>query len=100
MTDGSGNDVPTGTDTGVVSDGSDDREFEPNPERVEFLREIADDVRGDSSERKQLANVLYRTSDLYDEDGDTSPAEIVRTVKYILEVNERGGFEQNDTVAL
>ncbi len=66
--------------------------FEPDPERVDFLRTVADDVRGDSSESKQLANVLYRVSDLYDEDEDTSPEEIVRNVKFILEVNERGGL--------
>lgn len=68
--------------------------FEPDPERVERLREIADDVRGDTSESKQLANILYRTSDLYDENEETSPEEIVRNVKFILEVNERGGLER------
>ncbi|MFC7233201.1 hypothetical protein ACFQMM_21510 [Saliphagus sp. GCM10025308] len=67
-------------------------EFEPDSERVTLLREIADDVRGDSSESKQLANILYRTSDLYDEAEDTSPEEIVRNVKFILEVTERGGL--------
>ncbi|USZ72833.1 hypothetical protein [Natronosalvus halobius] len=69
-----------------------DDEFEPDSERVALLREIADDVRSDSSESKQLANILYRTSDLYDETEDTSPEEIVRNVKFILEVNERGGL--------
>ncbi|MFP8956395.1 hypothetical protein ACLI4Y_06680 [Natrialbaceae archaeon A-CW3] len=67
-------------------------EFEPDPERVAFLREVADDVRGDSSESKQLSNILYRTSDLYDEAEDTSPEEIIRNVKFILEVTERGGL--------
>ena len=70
----------------------DDDEFDPDPERVELLRTIADDVRGDTSESKQLANILYRTSDLYDEGEETSPEEIVRNVKFILEVNERGGL--------
>ncbi|MFC7214839.1 hypothetical protein ACFQO4_12235 [Saliphagus sp. GCM10025334] len=69
-----------------------DDEFDPDSERVALLREIADDVRGDSSESKQLANILYRTSDLYDEAEDTSPEEIVRNVKFILEVTERGGL--------
>lgn len=73
---------------------SDDRTFEPDPERVDRLRAIADDVRGDSSERKQLANILYRTSDLYDADEETSPEEIVRNVKFILEVTERGGLDR------
>ncbi len=66
--------------------------FEPDPERVELLRAVADDVRGETSESKQLANVLYRTSDLYDPDEETTPEEIVRNVKFILEVNERGGL--------
>ena len=68
--------------------------FEPNPERVRLLREVADDVRANSSESKQLANVLYRVSDLYDEDEVTTPEEILRNVKFILEVNERGGLER------
>ncbi|MDS0474221.1 hypothetical protein [Natrinema sp. 1APR25-10V2] len=83
------------------ADGDDGREadtaadgFAPDPERVELLREVADDIRGDSSESKQLANILYRTSDLYDDSEETTPEEIVRNVKYILEVNERGGLER------
>lgn len=67
-------------------------QFEPDPDRVEFLREIADDVRGETSESKQLSNILYRVSDLYDDEEDTSPEEIVRNVKFILEVKERGGL--------
>ncbi|AEH37779.1 hypothetical protein [Halopiger xanaduensis] len=70
----------------------DAEEFDPDPERVELLRKVADDVRGETSESKQLANILYRTSDLYDEDEETTPEEIVRNVKFILEVNERGGL--------
>ena len=69
-----------------------DLEFEPDPERVALLREIADEIRGDSSERKQLANILYRVSDLYDDAEESSPEEIVRNVKFILEVKERGGL--------
>ena len=81
-----------------MSDGDDDDrgssafDPDPDPERVELLREVADDVRGETSESKQLANILYRTSDLYDEDEETTPEEIVRNVKFILEVNERGGL--------
>lgn len=69
-------------------------DFEPDPERVELLREVAADVRGDSSERKQLANVLYRVSDLYDEDEETSPEEIYLAVRNILNVKESGGLER------
>ena len=68
--------------------------FDPDPERVAFLREVADEIRSDSSESKQLANILYRTSDLYDADEETTPEEIVRNVKFILEVTERGGLER------
>lgn len=68
-------------------------EFEPDPERVERLRAVAEDVRGDSPERQQLAAILYRVSDLYDEDEDTSPREIYVNVRNILEVKERGGLD-------
>lgn len=78
----------------MSSDPDSSREFGPDPERVELLREVADDVRGETSESKQLANVLYRTSDLYDPDEETTPEEIVRNVKFILEVTERGGLDR------
>ena len=70
--------------------------FEPDEERVAFLREIADDVRGESSESKQLASVLYRVSDLYDEDEDTSPREIYLAVRNIMNVKARGGLSDRD----
>lgn len=69
-------------------------EFDPDPERVELLRAVADDIRGDSSERKQLANILYRTSDIYDPDEQTDPEDVVRNVKFILEVVEQGGLDR------
>ncbi|WP_265111389.1 hypothetical protein [Halosolutus halophilus] len=80
----------------MTAAGNSDREeaFEPDPERVDRLRTIADEVRGETSESKQLANILYRTSDLYDADEETTPEEIVRNVKLILEVKERGGLER------
>ena len=69
-----------------------DESFPADPERVELLRAVADDVRGETSESKQLSNILYRVSDLYDENEETSPEEIVRNVRFILEVKERGGL--------
>ncbi|WP_254862848.1 hypothetical protein [Halovivax gelatinilyticus] len=69
--------------------------FDPDPERVRVLREIADEIRDDSSERKQLANILYRTSDLFDPDEETTPEDVVRNVKFILEVKERGGLDRS-----
>ncbi|WP_440765342.1 hypothetical protein [Natronorubrum sp. DTA7] len=87
-----------GSDDSNSSDGRKNVEseaaFDPDPERVAFLREVADEIRSDSSESKQLANILYRTSDLYDADEETTPEEIVRNVKFILEVTERGGLER------
>jgi hypothetical protein len=66
--------------------------FEPDPERVRLLREVAEDVRGDGSERQQLAAVLYRVSDLYDDAESTTPEEIYRSVRFMFEVKERGGL--------
>jgi hypothetical protein len=68
---------------------SDDR-FELDDERVAFLREIADDVRGESSESEQLAAMLYRVSDLYDADEETTPEEVSRSVRNVLRIKERG----------
>jgi 2,4-dienoyl-CoA reductase-like NADH-dependent reductase (Old Yellow Enzyme family) len=68
--------------------------FEPDPERVRLLREVADDVRAESSESEQLAAILYRVSDLYDPDEETSPEEIAIAVRNILNVKERGGLER------
>ncbi|MFC6904234.1 hypothetical protein [Halalkalicoccus tibetensis] len=65
---------------------------EPDPERVAMLREAADDLRGESSESKQLAAILYRVSDLYDGSEETSPEEIYIAVRNILNVKERGGL--------
>ncbi|MFC6725539.1 hypothetical protein ACFQE1_14415, partial [Halobium palmae] len=63
----------------------------PDPERVRLLREVAEDVAGDSSESRQLSAILYRVSDLYDEDGDTSPEEIYLNVRHIMRIKEQGG---------
>ncbi|KKF39618.1 hypothetical protein FK85_27170 [Halorubrum saccharovorum] len=60
----------------------------------EFLREIAADVRGDSSESKQLSAILYRVSDLYDSEEQTSPEEIYLNVRHIMKIKEQGGIER------
>ena len=67
---------------------------EEDTERATLLRDVADDVRGDSSESKQLSAILYRVSDLYDPDEETSPEEIYRNVRYIFDVKERGGIDR------
>lgn len=71
---------------------SDFEDFDPNPERVRLLRETADDLRGESSESEQLAAILYRVSDLYDEREETDPQEIYIAVRNILNVKESGGL--------
>jgi hypothetical protein len=79
----------------VDDDPADDPErFDPDPDRVRLLRETADDVRGDSSASQQLAAVLYRVSDLYDDGEETTPEEIYRTVRFIMQVNRRGGLDR------
>jgi hypothetical protein len=74
----------------------DDREPSPDPDRAAVLREVAEEVRGESSESEQVAAMLYRVSDLYDPDEETTPAEIYRNLRTILEVKEWGGRPGQD----
>jgi hypothetical protein len=69
-------------------------EFPDDDEVRSFLREIAADVRGDSSESKQLSAILYRVSDLYDPDEQTSPEEIYLNVRHIMRIKAQGGIER------
>ncbi|WP_284014132.1 hypothetical protein [Halobaculum litoreum] len=69
-------------------------EFAADADSREFLRAVAEDVRGDSSESKQLSAILYRVSDLYDPDEDTSPEEIYLNVRRIMQIKERGGLQR------
>ncbi|MFC5366016.1 hypothetical protein [Salinirubrum litoreum] len=71
-----------------------DGDFPADPERVAFLRDIADDVRGESGESRQLAAILYRVSDLYDPEEETSPVEIYRNVEHIMEIKAQGGIDR------
>jgi hypothetical protein len=68
--------------------------FAEDDEVRAFLREVAADVRGDSSESKQLSAILYRVSDLYDPDEQTSPEEIYLNVRHIMRIKEQGGIER------
>jgi hypothetical protein len=70
--------------------GEDDATPETDPDRAATLRTIADDVRGDSSESRQVAAILYRVSDLYDPDESTTPEHVYRNMRTILRVTERG----------
>ncbi len=80
------------------SDGDTEGEsrFADDPERVAFLREVADDVRGESSESELVAAMLYRVSDLYDPEEETTPADIYLNMRNILRVKERGGLPDRD----
>ncbi|QZX99539.1 hypothetical protein [Halobaculum rubrum] len=71
-----------------------EEEFVADAEAREFLRAIAENVRGDSGESKQLSAILYRVSDLYDPDEDTSPEEIYLNVRRIMQIKERGGLKR------
>ena len=57
-------------------------------ERVQTLREIAEDIRGESSESKLVAAILYRISDLYDPDEETSPRDIYINMREIIRTKE------------
>lgn len=68
--------------------------FDPDPDRVDLLRDTAEDIRGDSSESQQLAAILYRVSDLYDPSEETTPEEIYLNVRNIMNVKASGGLDR------
>ena len=78
----------------LAVDESGDGEFPDDPRRREALRRIADDVRGETGESRQLAAILYRVSDLYDGNEDTSPEEIYLNVRNIMRVKANGGLDR------
>jgi hypothetical protein len=68
---------------------------ENDPEKTAFLREIADEIRdGGEPDTDQIAAVLYRVSDLYDSNEDTTPQEIYLNMRYILGVKEQDGIQR------
>jgi len=71
-----------------------EEEFATDAETRERLRAVAEDVRGDSGESKQLSAILYRVSDLYDPEEDTSPEEIYLNVRRIMQIKERDGLKR------
>ncbi|ELZ54760.1 MULTISPECIES: hypothetical protein [unclassified Haloferax] len=98
-------DADAGADAGADTDGDTEEvdwemapdsnaDFPADPERVAFLREIADDIYGESSESRQVSAILYRVSDLYDPDGDTSPEEIYLNVRHIMDIKAQGGIDR------
>lgn len=77
---------PAGDNTGDPMGG--------DTETSAFLRTIAEDVRGESEESEQVAAILYRISDLYDQDENTTPEAIYRNMRNILRIKERGGIDR------
>lgn len=75
-----------------------DAEFEDDPAKRQFLRNVADEIRArdGSSEADQVAAFVYRISDLYDPDEDTSPAEIYLNVRHIMDIKAQGGLRRGD----
>jgi hypothetical protein len=74
----------------------DDPGLEPDRERAALLREVAEEVRGDSTQSEQVAAMLYRVSDLYDPDEETTPEDVYLNMRNILRVKERGGMPERD----
>jgi hypothetical protein len=67
-----------------------DDEPGPDPEKAAFLREIAEEVRGESSGSEHVAAFLYRVSDLYDPDEETSVEDIYVSVRNVFRIKDRG----------
>ena len=77
------------------SDSNGDGKPGPDPERAAFLREVAEEVRGESSESEHVAAILYRVSDLYDPEEETSPEDIYISVRNVFNIKERGTLERD-----
>ena len=77
---------------GVGDDGG-ERGLEPDIETAEFLREIGREIResDDTSQAKQVAAIVYRISDIYDENEDTDARDVYVNMRQILDVKERDG---------
>ncbi len=88
-----------GVDDSTTADTDDspdetDAAFPEDDRRRQFLRGIAEEIRDESSESRQLSAILYRVSDLYDPEEDTSPEEIYLNVRNIMQVKARGGLDR------
>lgn len=67
-----------------------DDEPGPDPEKAAFLREIAEEVRGESSESEHVAAILYRISDVYDPDEEQTVDGIYVSVRNVFRIKDRG----------
>lgn len=73
---------------------TDDASFEPDPERVAFLREIADEIRDESTASRLVAATLYRVSDIYDPDEETTPRDVYVNMREIIRTTESGSSDK------
>jgi hypothetical protein len=69
---------------------TDDERFDPDSEKVALLREVADEVRGDSIASRMVAATLYRVSDCYDPDEDTTVRDVYVNMREIIRTVEEG----------
>lgn len=60
-------------------------------DKRDLLREVAEEIRGESGESRQVAALVYRVSDLYDDNEETTPRDVYVNMKNILQVKEQGG---------
>jgi hypothetical protein len=65
--------------------------FDPDEDRMQTLRDIGDDIRGESSESKLIAAMLYRVSDLFDPNEETTPRDIFLNMRQIIRTKEETG---------
>ena len=76
--------------------GDDEVRIDDDPERAALLRDVAAEIRGESSQSQQVAAMVYRVSDLYDPDEETTPQDVYLNMRNILRVKERGGMPERD----
>ena len=73
---------------------TDDERFAPDPEKVATLREVADEVRGDSLASRMVAATLFRVSDCYDPDENTTVRDVYVNMREIIRTAESGGSDE------
>lgn len=82
-------------DRGGEGDDGENR-IDDDPERAALLRDVAAEIRGESSQSEQVAAMVHRVSDLYDPDEETTPEDVYLNMRNILRVKERGGMPERD----
>lgn len=69
--------------------------LENDQEKTDFLREIAAEIRTDNAANsEQIAAIIHRVSDMYDENEEASSQDIYLNMRYILGIKEQGGIQR------